>query len=78
MKGNSSWSDWQNIDGLDTQPALDFPPMTVMGDQWSVGRAACAGCGAPLDCRRFCQRVRTSILDIYGVDDAANVERARL
>ena len=59
----------QNIDGLDFQTAVD--PEKVIPCHGSVGRAACEVCAAPIDFADYCDRVRTNIKDIYGVDPSA-------
>ena len=66
----------QNIDGLDFQTGID--PAKICACHVSVGRAACEGCGAPIDFDDFCQRVRNSIKDIYGVDDSAPAESSEM
>ena len=63
----------QNIDGLDFQTGID--PAKICACHGSVGRAACEGCGAPVDFDDFCQKVRTSIKDIYGVDAVDILDR---
>ena len=62
----------QNIDGLDFQ--TNISPDRICACHGSVGRAACEGCGAPVDFDEFCHKVRTSIKDIYGVDADAPSE----
>ena len=67
----------QNIDGLDFQ--TNISPDRICACHGSVGRAACEGCGAPVDFDdEFCQRVRSSIKDIYGVDDSAPAESSEM
>ena len=66
----------QNIDGLDFQ--TNISPDRICACHGSVGRAACEGCGAPVDFDDFCLKVRTSIKDIYGVDDSAPAESSEM
>ena len=66
----------QNIDGLDFQTSID--PAKICACHGSVGRAACEGCGAPVDFDELCQIVRTSIKDIYGVDADAPAESSEM
>ncbi len=54
----------QNIDGLDHQ-CVDIPPDKIVNVHGSLSRAACEGCGHPMDFDEFCRRVETSIKDIY-------------
>ena len=66
----------QNIDGLDFQ--TNISPDRICACHGSVGRAACEGCGAPVDFDEFCHHVRTSIKDIYGVDDSAPADSSEM
>ena len=66
----------QNIDGLDFQ--TNISPDRICACHGSVGRAACEGCGAPVDFDEFCQTVRSSIKDIYGVDADAPSESSEM
>ena len=60
----------QNIDSLDYQCA-SIPPEKIVPVHGSIGRVACESCGAPEGFGAFCDKVRTSIKDIYGRDPAA-------
>ena len=57
----------QNIDGLDYQTGISAAK--VVSVHGSMGQIACEGCAASMDSNAFKTAVRTSIKDIYGVDD---------
>ena len=59
----------QNIDGLDFQ--LGLPADMVVCVHGTIGKVSCEACGAASDHEEFCQRVRTNIKDIYGLDSSA-------
>ena len=63
----------QNIDGLDYQCAT-IPADKIVPVHGSIGRVACESCGAAEGFDTFCDKVRTSIKDIYGQDPAAPAE----
>jgi len=60
----------QNIDGLDHQ-CTSIPKNKIVNVHGTISEAACEFCGANVEFETFCENVRFSIKDIYGVDEEA-------
>jgi len=60
----------QNIDGLQYQ-CEGLPAEKIVSVHGSIGLVSCEACGASHDFDTFCEQVRSSIKDIYNIDDQA-------
>lgn len=60
----------QNIDGLDFQ-CTDIPRNKIVSVHGTISEVACEACGDSVNIDDFCNDVKTSIKDIYGVDESA-------